>query len=84
MTATSQAGGGEGMTDKQGRAYLKIREAKPAMTVELDGDFSCVRKGAKRVLLADRNGGLFFNCQIGAHYLSGQRRDNYYIGVYPA
>ena len=65
----------------QTREYLKIADAKVGLEVELDNGFTC--RVAGRALLRADPGGLWFMCDNGQHFLSGQAQDGYYIGVYP-
>lgn len=66
----------------QTREYLKITDAKAGMEVELDSAFTCHHTG-KATLHADEGGLLWFWCDYGQHFLTGQAHDGYYIGVYP-
>jgi hypothetical protein len=65
----------------QTRKYLKITDAKDGLEVELDSGFTCHEAG-KALLHADE-GGLWFTCNHGQHFLIDQAQDGYYIGVYP-
>lgn len=83
--------------DKQGRPYLKRKDLRPGMQVELDDDFTCMFAG-KHTVEKDE-GGHFLRC-TGAHsrgpkrsanpkcqhYLEPQADGNrgYLIGVYAA
>jgi len=71
------------MPDTSGREYLKLADAKDGMIVELDGGFTCRRAG-KAMLYHDRAKGLYFFCDDGSHYISGQADDGIHcIGMYP-
>ena len=70
-------------TDKNGRAYLKLKEAKAGMKVEVDDGFTCTF-ATKNVLEADQDGDLFFLCDEGEHYIRGHADDGVHcIGIYP-
>jgi len=73
-------------TDLQGRPYLTFAQARAGVSVTLDGDFTCARKGARK-LLRKSSDGLYFRCDCGAHLLDGQEDfggGKFYVGVYPA
>jgi hypothetical protein len=73
-------------TDIQGRPWLTFEAAQAGRIVTFDGDFTCVRKGARRVLHKSPNG-LYFRCKCGTHLLDGQvdfGGGRFYVGVYPA
>ena len=64
--------------DKQGRPYAKVSEIGRGDRIELDSGFTCAA-GESIVLYSD---GLYFPCSHGRHYLSGQEKDGYYVGIY--
>lgn len=73
-------------TDLQGRHYLTFGEAKAGLAVTVDGDFTCIRKGSRK-LLRKRPNGLWFRCDCGVHLLDGQADfdgGRFYVGVYLA
>jgi hypothetical protein len=75
--------------DTNGRAYLKLSEARAGQSIELDGGFTCAASGPTVLAADDR--GLYFLCHDeeagGAdqhHYIAGQADDGEHcIGVYP-
>jgi hypothetical protein len=73
-------------TDIKGRKYLTFKQARAGIKVELDGDFTCARKGSKKLLRKSPNG-LWFRCDCGSHLLDGQEEYNggkCYVGLYPS
>lgn len=69
--------------DLQGREYAKIKDVKEGDTVETDGDFTCRKAGRKSKVILDPNTNqLFIPCSAGRHYLDGQEKEDYYIGLY--
>lgn len=72
------------MQDTNGRPYLKLADAKPGMIVEIDASFTC-RKAGKAMLYWDHSRGIYFFCDDGCHYISGQCTDGIHCtGIYPA
>ena len=73
------------MKDLQGREYLTTNQAKAGIEIEVDGDFTCIKKGEKRIINSSHEGVLSFECSEGHHDLDGQLSDdgNYYVGLYP-
>lgn len=70
-------------TDKSGRTYAKLSELKAGDSIELDGGFTCATAGRTKV--QEDDGGLYFACGDGHHYLSGQADDGVHcVGVYKA
>ena len=72
--------------DLQGRRYLTFEEARAGRSVTLDGDFTCARKG-QRKLLRKSPSGLWFRCDCGTHLLDGQEDfdgGRFYVGIYPS
>jgi|EndMetStandDraft_8_1072994.scaffolds.fasta_scaffold93719_3 hypothetical protein len=72
------------MHDKQGRAYATVRATCKDCTVEVDGSFTCMRAGERKVVKRDDDG-LYIECDEGRHYLVGQESGDgtYYVGLYP-
>lgn len=72
------------MKDLQGREYLTTDQAKAGIEIEVDGDFTCIDKGTRRIL-TESSGHLHFSCKEGHHDIDGQLSDdgNYYVGLYP-
>jgi len=70
------------LTDLQGREYAKIKDVKEGNVLETDGHFTCMRKGEKNRVYKDPNNELFLICDDGRHYLDGQKKDDYYLGMY--
>lgn len=71
-------------TDTSGRQWARLSELKAGDKVSLDRGFSC-RAGKSSVVevKADENGSLYFDCNDGKHYLSGQvGKYDHLIGVY--
>lgn len=67
--------------DKHGRPWAKLSELKASDKVELDGGFTCTPAGT--ALVQGDQVGLFFSCQEGNHYISGQADDGEHcIGIY--
>lgn len=70
--------------DKFGNPYLKLSDARPGMTVWLDGGFTCHASGRAR-LHGKYGPGAWYTCDAGRHYIDGQCDDGgYCIGIYPA
>lgn len=72
------------MSDTFGRPYLTFDEACRGLRVELDGGFTCARKGARKTLRG-RGDRLYFHCDCGHHFLDGQADfdgGKFYVGVY--
>jgi hypothetical protein len=73
-------------TDLQGRKYLTFAEAKAGRSVILDGDFTCAKRGARKILRKSHRG-LWFRCDCGKHYIEGQEDfdgGEFYVGLYRA
>lgn len=71
-------------TDKHGKRYLKLSEAKAGQIVTIDDGFTCARTG-RRKLQADDRGKLYFRCGDGKHFIHGQADDGIHcVGIYPA
>ena len=69
--------------DTDGRAYLKLSEAREGL-IELDAGFTC-RVASRAILYRDERGKFYFNCAEGSHFLDGQANDGEHcIGVYMA
>ena len=75
--------------DLQGRRYLTFKQAKPGTLVQVDGDFTCIRKGARRTIKQDTTvpkwQRLWIHCDCGRHYLDGQAdfdKGQFYVGIY--
>jgi hypothetical protein len=69
-------------SDIKERRYAKLSELKEGDKIELDGDFTCQRKGVHFVH-KDEHGGLYFNCREGRHLLDGQADDGEHcVGIY--
>lgn len=79
--------------DLSGKPWLTVEEAKAGLVVMVDGDFTCIGEGEKRVLRAEE--GLYFLCSGPEgrkreckckHWLDGQlsRNGKCYIGLYCA
>lgn len=62
--------------------YLPVADAAVGAWVHVDGDFTCIREGARRRIRED-DAGLFINCHEGQHYLDGQISDcgEFYVGM---
>jgi hypothetical protein len=70
------------MLDKQGREYAKMNDLRAGDFIEVDGDFSCLEKGARRQVCAGCNY-LFIICDSGTHHLDGQLvEDGSLLGIY--
>lgn len=68
--------------DNAGRAYLRMDQARGGQVVELDDGFTCRGKG--RAMLYAAEGGLYFCCDHGSHFISGQADDGIHcVGIYP-
>jgi hypothetical protein len=76
--------------DNQSREYAKLTDLRAGNIVELDDNFTCHNKGKWTTHLTtiyeDGKGRLFFYCEHGKHFLSGQTDDDdvegYCVGVY--
>ncbi len=72
-------------SDLSGRPWLRLADAKAGQMIETDAGFTCIGAGEKTEILADANGGLYFICEDGTHYLSGQADDGEHcVGLYAA
>lgn len=73
-------------TDAAGRAYATVEETKAGDYVEVDGDFTCIAKGARLPVQKDDNGELYIECSGdgGRHFLDGQVNGGIYLGLYRA
>lgn len=62
--------------------YLPVASALAGVTVQVDGDFTCIRSRQRRLICEDE-AGLFIKCREGQHYLDGQISDcgEFYIGM---
>lgn len=68
--------------DTSGRPWLRLSKAKAGQIIETDSGFTCIGTGEKVALLADDHG-LYFLCEDGEHYISGQADDGEYcVGLY--
>lgn len=69
-------------TDKHGRPWLKLKEAKAGMQIQVDAGFTCIKPYSIRKLHRIKNG-LCFTCKEGTHLISGQADDGIYcVGLY--
>lgn len=75
------------MNDLNGRAYATVEGTRAGDVLEADGDFTCIRKGAKLVV-EEKDGYLSVPCRHGGHDLAGQISSedgtSFYMGLYPA
>lgn len=72
------------MTDKKGVSWASLKDVKLADCLRTDAGFECIEEGA-RVMVRCDEGGLYFNCREGHHYLSGQLdAHGKLVGLYPA
>ena len=62
-------------------AFAKVSEIKAGDKVRLDAGFTCHEAGVVTIKADD---GLYFECDEGHHYLSGQIEDDHYVGIYKA
>ena len=71
------------MKDLQGRPYATALQAVPGRIVQVDGDFTCLPKGAVRKVLGTVEEP-YIRCSCGYHLLAGQlsRCGRYYVGLY--
>lgn len=71
--------------DKSGREYAKLSELKGGTMIELDEGFTCHKAGPVMVQGASGEGGLYFRCDAGLHFLDGQlaKDGDHLVGVYP-
>jgi hypothetical protein len=69
--------------DLQGNAYLLVSDATVGLEVQVDGDFTCIRPHARRVIKTHAQG-IWIRCTAGKHFLDGQLSDDgtAYVGVY--
>lgn len=72
------------MKDLQGRDYATVAETKEGSVLQIDGDFTCMRKNSKHTVKKNEHSELFVSCRDGNHYLDGQLSDDgsYYVGMY--
>lgn len=71
--------------DKQGRAYIQLRDIKVGTKLQFDADFGCLDPSFTYVARMD--GDIpYVNCNQGIHTLDVQAHGNggYCIGVYEA
>lgn len=68
--------------DFKGRKYATIKNIKEGDRVQCDGDFTCIPANAIRIVRKSDEG-LYIKCSEGEHYLDGQIKQHYYIGLYP-
>jgi len=68
-------------TDRSGRPWAKLSQLRAGEQVLLDKGFTC-NCGGLTTIYEDTKG-LYFNCDDGHHYLSGQADDGEHcVGVY--
>jgi hypothetical protein len=68
--------------DTKGRTWAKLSLLKAGDVVELDSGFKC-RAAGRADVHNDGQGGLYFRCAHGHHYLRGQADDGeHLVGVY--
>jgi hypothetical protein len=68
--------------DKNGRQWAKFSELKDGQTVEVDGGLTCREAGPAQIH-SDAEG-LYFECNLGRHYVDGQVDDGEHcVGIYP-
>jgi len=53
---------------------MTLNDLKAGETVKLDGGFTCVKEGLHQV--HQDEGGYYFICDEGKHYLEGQEDEN--------
>lgn len=72
--------------DLQGRRYLTVVETKTGQHIKFDDGFTCIGKGAKRMIHDAGGDGLYFYFTVGKHFLGGQISEDgaCFIGVYLA
>jgi len=74
------------MKDLSGRPYATVASTKAGDVLEADGDFTCMREGAK-LTVTDSEDGLMVPCRDGGHCLDGQIQSedgtDFYMGLYP-
>jgi hypothetical protein len=71
--------------DVHGRPYLTTAQARAGAVVTVDGDFDCVIGWSQHELIHDEEeDGLYFRCEAGRHFLSGQYEEDgdCYVGLY--
>lgn len=68
--------------DKQGRSYAKLSELREGATVQVDGDFTCLKPWTEHEVKIDADGH-YVDCADGEHHLNGQADDGEHcIGAY--
>ena len=69
--------------DNDGRPYATVAGTQVGTMLQADGDFTCLRKGAKREVL-ELGGELYVDCRDGGHLLAGQLSEDgtHYVGFY--
>ena len=72
------------MHDLNGRPWATVAKTKEGSKVEVDGDFTCIRKGEVREVHTHKDGGLYIQCAEGTHLLDGQLSEDktHYVGLY--
>lgn len=72
-------------SDIQGRPYARLSELRVDSEVTVDGGFTCMSAGSRRVVLDD-GGELCVRCSAGFHNLSSQMDpgSDALIGIYLA
>jgi hypothetical protein len=79
-----EAHGGSMTRDRQGRTYLRLDQAQGGQMVELDGGFTCHASGIVMLCVCPETRELFFHCDDGKHFISGQADDGRHcVGIYP-
>lgn len=61
--------------------YITRKQAQPGVKVVVDGGFTCIEEGKVRTISRDKEGDLYFRCGKGRHYLNGQIKGRYVIGL---
>lgn len=77
------------LADKFGRKWAHSSAVKVGDKLECDPGFTCVARGAVRIVKRDTSirgfGGLYIDCKDGQHFLDGQLGDDGELdGMYPA
>jgi hypothetical protein len=67
-------------TDTRGRPWIKKKDLRDHLTVELDNGFTCHKSGP--TVIRKQGDHYYFSCNCGIHYLDGQAEGDHYVGIY--
>lgn len=62
--------------------YVKISQVKVGTVLRTDGGFTCMKENELKVVQEDpKDHDLYISCDQGQHFLAGQIKDDYLIGL---